>query len=112
MLRARNEEVISLDIEVDAEDTSAVKPVERIIANTYDIQPKRGAADEWLMGVARWAWKVKLSLSLGVDLMTEMRERAEEEAIHVFARNLKDLLLAAPAGSRRPWASIRAFARA
>ncbi len=100
MLRARNEEVISLDIEVDAEDTSAVKPVERIIANTYDIQPKRGAADEWLMGVARWAWKVKLSLSLGVDLMTEMRERAEEEAIHVFARNLKDLLLAAPAGSR------------
>jgi uncharacterized protein len=50
--------------------------------------------------VAKWAWKVKLSLGLGVDLMTEMRERAEEEAIRVFARNLKDLLLAAPAGSR------------
>ena len=100
MLRARNEEVISLDLDVDAEDTSAVKPVERIIAANYDIQPKRGAADAWLMDVARWAWKVKLSVSLGVDLMTDMRERAEEEAIHVFARNLKDLLLAAPAGSR------------
>ncbi|MGB0085387.1 MAG: Tex-like N-terminal domain-containing protein, partial [Rhodomicrobiaceae bacterium] len=81
MLRARNEEVISLDLDVDAEDTSAVKPVERIIAGTYDIQPKRGTADAWLMDVARWAWKVKLSSSLSVDLMTHMRERAEEEAI-------------------------------
>jgi uncharacterized protein len=52
------------------------------------------------MDVVRWSWKVKFSLSLALDLMTEMRERAEEEAIRVFARNLKDLLLAAPAGSR------------
>lgn len=47
-----------------------------------------------------WTWRVKLSLSLSLDLMRELRERAEEEAIRVFARNLKDLLLAAPAGSR------------
>jgi protein Tex len=100
MLRARNEEIISLDLDVDAEDTSAVKPVERMIANAYDIQPTRGKADAWLMDVAKWAWKVKLSLGLSLDLMTDMRERAEEEAIRVFARNLKDLLLAAPAGSR------------
>jgi uncharacterized protein len=100
MLRARNEEIISLDIDVDDDDTSAVKPVERMIASTYDIQPGRGAADDWLMGVTKWAWKVKLSLGLSLDLMTEMREKAEEEAIRVFARNLKDLLLAAPAGSR------------
>lgn len=100
MLRARNEEIVSLDIEVDADDTSAIKPAERIVAGTYDIDPKRGAADAWLMDVARWAWKVKLSLGLSLDLMTDMRERAEEEAIRVFARNLKDLLLAAPAGSR------------
>jgi uncharacterized protein len=52
------------------------------------------------MEVASWTWRVKLSMSLSLDLMREMRERAEEEAIHVFARNLKDLLLAAPAGSR------------
>jgi uncharacterized protein len=101
MLRARNEGIISLDLETDADDSSAVKPVERIISGEYGINPKGGPADAWLMDTARWAWKVKLNLSLSLDLMTEMREKAEEEAIRVFARNLKDLLLAAPAGSRR-----------
>jgi protein Tex len=100
MLRARNEEIISLDVETDAEDSSAVKPVERIVATEYQINPKGGPADSWLMDTVRWAWKVKLNLSLSLDLMSEMRERAEEEAIRVFARNLKDLLLAAPAGTR------------
>ncbi|MBZ9978995.1 Tex family protein [Mesorhizobium sp. BR-1-1-10] len=99
MLRGRNEEVLSLDIEVDADDGSPVKPVERMIANAYAI----GASlpgDRWLMEVAGWTWRIKLSLHLTLDLMRDLRERAEEEAIHVFARNLKDLLLAAPAGSR------------
>lgn len=99
MLRGRNEEVLSLDIEVDADDASPVKPVERMIANAYAI----GASlpgDRWLMEVAAWTWRIKLSLNLTLDLMRDLRERAEEEAIHVFARNLKDLLLAAPAGSR------------
>ena len=99
MLRGRNEEVLSLDIEVDADDQSPVKPVERMIANAYVI----GASlpgDRWLMEVAGWTWRIKLSLHLTLDLMRDLRERAEEEAIHVFARNLKDLLLAAPAGSR------------
>ncbi|AZO22019.1 MULTISPECIES: Tex family protein [unclassified Mesorhizobium] len=99
MLRGRNEEVLSLDIEVDVDDQSPVKPVERMIANAYAI----GASlpgDRWLMEVAGWTWRIKLSLHLTLDLMRDLRERAEEEAIHVFARNLKDLLLAAPAGSR------------
>ncbi|MDX8477587.1 Tex family protein [Mesorhizobium sp. VK24D] len=99
MLRGRNEEVLSLDIEVDADDQSPVKPVERLIASAYAI----GASlpgDRWLMEVAGWTWRIKLSLHLSLDLMRDLRERAEEEAIHVFARNLKDLLLAAPAGSR------------
>ena len=100
MLRARNEDIISLEIETDAEDTSAIKPVERIVAGEYQINPKGSAADAWLMDTVRWAWKVKLNLGLSLDLMTEMREKAEEEAIHVFARNMKDLLLAAPAGTR------------
>src|SRR5690606_39676827 len=56
--------------------------------------------DRWLRDVAGWTWRVKLSLRLSLDLMGELREKAEEEAIRVFARNLKDLLLAAPAGSR------------
>ncbi|CAN7172805.1 Tex family protein [Pararhizobium sp. LjRoot255] len=99
MLRGWNEEFLSVDIVVDQDDTSPVKPVERTIAAVYNV----GAtlpADKWLMEVIGWTWRVKLSMSLSLDLMREMRERAEEEAIHVFARNLKDLLLAAPAGSR------------
>ncbi|AXQ31175.1 RNA-binding transcriptional accessory protein [Solimonas sp. K1W22B-7] len=100
MLRGRNEEVLALEIEVDAEDESTWKPVERMVAEAFAIVPAKGAADSWLMDVVRWTWRVKLSFSLSMDLMTELRERAEEEAIRVFARNLKDLLLAAPAGSR------------
>ena len=99
MLRGRNEDVLSLDLEIDADDTSPIKPVERMIAAAYAI----GATlpgDQWLMQVAGWTWRVKLSLSLSLDLMRDLREAAEEEAIRVFSRNLKDLLLAAPAGSR------------
>jgi uncharacterized protein len=99
MLRGWNEEFLTLTIDVDADDTSPVKPAHRIIAAAVQIGSK-GPADAWLMEVAGWTWRVKLSTSLSLDLMREMRERAEEEAIHVFARNLKDLLLAAPAGSR------------
>ncbi|ANT53336.1 Tex family protein [Mesorhizobium amorphae] len=99
MLRGRNEEVLSLDVEVDADDASPVKPVERMVANAYAIGGSL-PGDRWLMEVAGWTWRIKLSLHLTLDLMRDLRERAEEEAIHVFARNLKDLLLAAPAGSR------------
>jgi len=99
MLRGRNEDVLSLEIEIDADDASPVKPVERMVAAAIDVA---GGApgDVWLAEVAGWTWRVKLKLSLSLDLMGELRERAEEEAIRVFARNLKDLLLAAPAGSR------------
>lgn len=99
MLRGWNEEVLTLTIDVDAEDPSPVKPAQRTIASAFEIR-NAGPADQWLMDVAGWTWRVKLSMSLSLDLMRELRERAEEEAIHVFARNLKDLLLAAPAGSR------------
>ena len=100
MMRGRNEEVLSLEIEVDADDPAPYKPVERMIAASRNIRPDGGAADAWLMNVARWTWRVKLSMNLSVDLMTELRSRAEAEAIEVFARNLKALLLAAPAGPR------------
>jgi uncharacterized protein len=99
MLRGWNEEVLTLTIEADAETASPNKPVERMIVAAYEIGTSR-PGDRWLMEVASWTWRVKLSMSLSLDLMRELRERAEEEAIHVFARNLKDLLLAAPAGSR------------
>ncbi|HWK68345.1 MAG TPA: Tex family protein [Rhizobiaceae bacterium] len=99
MFRGRNEDVLALEIEVDADSAAPVKPVERMIADAYGIGRQR-AGDQWLAEVAGWTWRVKLSLSLSLDLMRELRERAEDEAIRVFARNLKDLLLAAPAGSR------------
>ena len=101
MLRGRNEEVLYLEIEVDAEDVSTLKPVERLVAECNDIPlNSKLPADAWLLEVARWTWRVKLSVTLSVDLMVELKQRAEDEAIQVFARNLKDLLLAAPAGSR------------
>jgi uncharacterized protein len=99
MLRGWNEEVLTLTIEADAETASPNKPVERMIAAAYEIGSSR-PGDRWLMETVSWTWRAKLSMSLSLDLMRELRERAEEEAIHVFARNLKDLLLAAPAGSR------------
>ncbi|HWV21610.1 MAG TPA: Tex family protein [Devosia sp.] len=99
MLRGRNEEVLSVDIEVDADDTSAVKPAVRMVASAYQIGGTL-PGDKWLLEVAGWAWRTKLYVHLSLDLMRDLRERADEEAIAVFARNLKDLLLAAPAGSR------------
>jgi uncharacterized protein len=99
MLRGWNEEVLTLTIDVDTDVASPAKPVERRIAAAYAIGAQK-PGDRWLMEVASWTWRVKLSISLSLDLMRELRERAEEEAIHVFARNLKHLLLAAPAGSR------------
>ena len=99
MLRGWNEEVLTLAIDVDADDTAPVKPAQRMIAAEFGIA-SAGPADQWLMEVAGWCWRVKLSSSLSLDLMRDLRERAEEEAIRVFARNLKDLLLAAPAGGK------------
>ena len=99
MLRGWNEEFLTLTIDVDQDDPSPIKPTHRMIAGAFQIGDK-GAGDRWLMDVAGWTWRVKLSMSLSLDLMRELRERSEEEAIRVFARNLKDLLLAAPAGSR------------
>ncbi|GAC1624914.1 MAG: Tex family protein [Nevskia sp.] len=99
MMRGRNEELLSLEIEVDAEDAAPFKPVELMIAATLAIRADGANAEAWLMSVVRWTWRVKLSMTLAVDLMLELRQRAEAEAIEVFARNLKDLLLAAPAGA-------------
>ncbi len=99
MLRGRNEEVLSLAIEVDGDSSTPVQPVVRMVAQAYGIGSEL-PGDRWLMEVAGWAWRVKLSLHLSLDLMRDLRERAEEDAIQVFARNLKNLLLAAPAGTR------------
>lgn len=99
LFRGRNEGILSVDLTVDADDVSPILPAVRMVADTYGIADRGRPADKWLMEVARFAWKVKLALHLELDLMGVLRDKAEEEAIQVFARNLKDLLLAAPAGA-------------
>ena len=99
MLRGRNEGFLTVDLEVDAEAAKGESPCERACGAALNTGG-RGPGDAWLREAASWAWRVKLRTSLTLDLMAEMRDRAEAEAIRVFARNLKDLLLAAPAGGR------------
>lgn len=101
LFRARNEEVVTVEIVVDQDGPSPIRPVEAMIAAAFAIDPaSRRPADAWLMGVVRATWRTKLAPHLATELLGLLRERAEEEAIRVFARNLKDLLLAAPAGAR------------
>jgi uncharacterized protein len=108
LLRGRNEGVLklALDLPHAADDTDArakaetTHPCEARIARRFGIKNQGRAADRWLAETVRWTWSVKVSLTLELELMNALRARAEEEAIHVFARNLRDLLLAAPAGNR------------
>jgi uncharacterized protein len=99
MFRGRNEEILTLDLEVDAEAPRGESPAERACAAAAGAG-NAGPGDRWLREAAAWAWRVKLRTSLTLDLMADLREAAEAEAIRVFARNLKDLLLAAPAGGK------------
>ncbi len=97
MLRASKEGVVTLDIAPDPETGAArAESIVAALLNTRGSDP----GDLWLRKIAGWAWRVKLSLTMMVELMADLRTRAQEEAIQVFARNLKDLLLAAPAGAR------------
>ncbi|HEY3433037.1 MAG TPA: Tex family protein [Rhodocyclaceae bacterium] len=100
MFRGRNEGVLRLALKTEPElqDPPLASPCETMVAKHFGISNDGHPADKWLSETARWAWMVKLSLHLELELMNQLRERSEEEAIHVFARNLHDLLLAAPAG--------------
>ncbi|MDR3056204.1 MAG: RNA-binding transcriptional accessory protein [Zoogloeaceae bacterium] len=108
LFRGRNEGVLSvslvLDSELNLEAAGQVKPgfnpCEQRIAARFGVKDLGRPADKWLNDTVRWAWKVKIFLHLELELMNALRERAEEEAIRVFASNLKDLLLAAPAGAK------------
>ncbi|MDR7124859.1 Tex family protein [Pseudotabrizicola sp. 4114] len=99
MLRGRNEGFLTIDLDIDPDAPRGQSPAEQACGAALSASTK-GAADAWLREAASWAWRIKLKTSLTLDLMGEMRDRAEAEAINVFARNLKDLLLAAPAGGK------------
>ena len=100
MLRGRNEGVLQLQLVPDANEDTAHSLCEQMVAQHFNIKDEGRSADAFLRTAVQWTWKVKLHLSLENDLLGELREKAEEEAIKVFARNLKDLLMAAPAGMR------------
>ncbi len=101
IFRGRNEGFLSIDITMGGEDDrSSAHPCEAMIADFWDVSDEGRAADKWLSEVVRWTWRVKLLTHLETDLLGEIRDRSEEEAIKVFASNLKDLLLAAPAGQK------------
>ncbi|ENC9557100.1 Tex family protein [Aeromonas hydrophila] len=98
MLRGRNEGVLNLALV--AGDDEGASPCEGIIAHHLRLNLQHRPADKWLQGVVSWTWKIKLSLQMETELIGRIRESAEDEAIKVFAMNLKDLLMAAPAGMR------------
>ena len=107
LFRGRNEGVLRLALklpeELAAAEAAAPAPAttaEAMIAQRFGIRDAGRPADAWLRDTVRWTWRVKLALHLELDLLNALFERAEAEAIRVFAANLKDLLLAAPAGPR------------
>ncbi len=94
ILRGRNEDILNLSIAHESE------PYEKMVASFFGITDKNRSADKWLLETAQWTWRVKLFIQLELEFMNQLREQAGLEAIHVFAKNLKDLLMSAPAGSR------------
>lgn len=100
MFRGRNEGTLTLAIKVGDEEARVGHPCETMIGDHWQIKDQGRAADTWLAEVVRWTWRVKLLTHLETDLLSELREKAEDGAIKVFASNLKDLLLAAPAGQK------------
>lgn len=102
MFRGRNEGILqlSLNADPDAEEGSRQSYCEEIIRDYLDVRFTGEPADKWREQVIAWTWKIKVSLHLETELMASLREKAEEEAIDVFARNLTALLMAAPAGAK------------
>ena len=100
MFRGRNEGILSLAIRLPGEDDAPVHPAQVAIGKHVGVRDEGRAADKWLSEVVRWTWRVKLYTALETELLGRLREKAELTAIEVFAANLKDLLLAAPAGQK------------
>ena len=99
MLRGRNEGFLAVDLAIDADAPRGQSHGERACGAALQAG-SQGAGDIWLRETAAWAFRIKIKTSLSLDLMGDLRAAADAEAIRVFARNLKDLLLAAPAGGR------------
>lgn len=102
MFRGEKEEILSLTLASDREppEPGETSVYEGRIASRFGIADRGRPADRWLLDTVRWAWKTKMLITLGIDTRMRLRQSAEKDAVDVFAANLKDLLLAAPAGTR------------
>jgi uncharacterized protein len=107
LFRGEKEEVLDLAMEPDTASADPAAPAvpgpteyERDIAVRFGIADKGRAADKWLQDTVRWAWRTRILAHLGIDVRMRLFQAAEDEAVRVFAANLRDLLLAAPAGTR------------
>uniref|UniRef100_UPI0036DE577C Tex family protein n=1 Tax=Photorhabdus sp. RM322S TaxID=3342825 RepID=UPI0036DE577C len=102
MFRGRNESILQLSLNADPQFDEPPKEsyCEQIITQHLNLRLNNAPADSWRKAVVNWTWRVKVLLHLETELMSTLREKAEDEAIKVFARNLQDLLMAAPAGMR------------
>jgi uncharacterized protein len=102
LFRGEKEEVLALQFEEDkaAQEAGYLSGYEGRIALTFGIEDRGRPGDGWLLETARWAWRTKLRFSIELDLRMRLWQQAEDEAVKVFAGNLRDLLLTAPAGAR------------
>ncbi|WP_283138939.1 Tex family protein [Rhizohabitans arisaemae] len=100
MFRGEKEEALSLVLEPSDETPDGPSDYELRIARRFSISDRGRPADRWLTDTVRWAWRTRVLVHLGIDLRMRLWQAAEEEAVRVFATNLRDLLLAAPAGAR------------
>ncbi|WP_084721637.1 Tex family protein [Rhodococcus marinonascens] len=102
VLRGEKEEVLTLTVAPQTEESVPGEPTiyEGRIAGRFGIADRGRPADRWLLDAVRWAWRTKLIVKLGIDTRMRLRQSAERDAVDVFATNLRDLLLAAPAGTR------------
>lgn len=100
VFRGRKTGILQVKLEIKAQDDSDTCPCQALIAKHAQVEHQGRPADDWLAEVVRWTWRVKLNAQIENDILKQIREEAELEAIRVFAKNLKDLLMAAPAGQR------------
>ncbi|MFD3477316.1 Tex family protein [Streptomyces sp. NPDC058695] len=102
MLRGEKEDILDLTLEPEEPGDVAGGPssYEPIVADRFGIRNQGRPGDKWLSDTVRWAWRTRILVHLGLDLRLRLRTTAEDEAVQVFAANLRDLLLAAPAGTR------------
>ncbi len=98
LFRGRNEGILSLKLQISDDDAAGQSRCENTVAQQWGINPERASA--WLWKTVQWSWKIKLFSRIDVDMKLKLKEQAEAEAINVFANNLNDLLLAAPAGPK------------